>query len=66
MKGILSIVLLLGMLLVGYLVVKDLGLLSGSEEGDVTIAPLDRAGKTAVLIQRTQEELQEKLNKIER
>jgi hypothetical protein len=65
MKGIGWVVIMLGLLGVGYLVVRDLGVLRGERAGQVVIDPLERAKDTAAVVEKTRDSLQQALDKID-
>ncbi|GAB4267459.1 MAG: hypothetical protein Kow0092_20830 [Deferrisomatales bacterium] len=66
MKGIGAVVILIAMLIVGYLVVRDLGAGAGDPNRPAALEPLDRARDAADLVRRAQGSLQEALDRAER
>ena len=66
MKGFFSLILLMTLLFVGYLVVRDLGVLSGVEDGEVVINPMQQAQDTADLVNRTRDNLKKSLDDLDR
>jgi hypothetical protein len=65
MKGIGWIVIMMALLGVGYLVVRDLGVLRGEQAGEVVIDSLERTRDTVSLVEKTQNSLQKALDKID-
>ena len=66
MKGIGWIVILLGLLGVGYLMARDLGVLRGERDGRVVVEPLERAREVTDLANRTQDAIDRALEQIDR
>ena len=66
MKGFGWVVMVLALLAVTYLVVKDLGVVTGERQGRVVMEPMERAKETAGLVRNTRDALQQNLEKAER
>ena len=66
MKGAGWIVILLGLLGVGYLLARDLGVLRGERDGRVVVEPLERAREVTDLVERTQGAIDDALEQIDR
>ncbi len=66
MKGVGWIVILLGLLGVGYLLARDLGVLRGERGGRVVVEPLERAREVSDLARRTQGAIDQALERIDR
>ncbi|GAB6063135.1 hypothetical protein [Deferrisoma palaeochoriense] len=64
MKGIGWIVILLGLLGVGYLLARDLGVLQGRADGRAVLEPLERAKDVADTVRSTEEAVKQALEKI--
>lgn len=66
MKGIGWIVVLLGLLGVTFLLVRDLGVLTGAHEGQTVVQPLQRAKEVADLVRSNQEAVRDGVERTER
>ena len=65
MKSIGWVVIMLGLLVVAFLVVRDLGVLRGEREGKAVIEPLEVTKETAGLVQKNRSSLKRALEKID-
>ncbi|MBE0616644.1 MAG: hypothetical protein IH608_01790 [Proteobacteria bacterium] len=66
MKGFGWLIILAALLTVTYLVVRDLGVLQGERGGRTVLEPMERAKETAELVNRTQGDLQRRLDNIDK
>ncbi len=65
MKGLGWIIVLLGLLGVGYLIAQDLGVLQGTRDGKVVLEPLEQARDAAGLVKTEQDALRKALDRID-